>query len=157
MLNYTEVGVSEREVIGENSLCIYISGCQNHCENCHYPLLQDPNYGNSLKQYFEEMLFAYLPQITCVYFLGEGKSNEDTKCELLEYVQQAKMFHLKVCLYLGRDISIQQEPWLLQFDYLKVGAYDECYGDLSMRTTNQRFYKIEKNKLMDITSSYFEN
>lgn len=36
-------------------------------------------------------------------------------------------------------------------DYLKLGPYDERLGGLDKSTTNQRFYRIEAEKLIDET------
>ena len=54
MLYYTEVLLSEREVPGESSICIFISGCSQNCKNCHYPDLQRLEYGDNLMESYEE-------------------------------------------------------------------------------------------------------
>ena len=71
---YTEVDLSPYEVPNEQSLCIYISGCQQVCQNCHYPDLRKANYGEPLIDFFEKLLELYFYQATCVCFLGEGEN-----------------------------------------------------------------------------------
>ena len=53
MLYYTEVCFSPYEVPEHESICIYISGCLNKCTDCHYPLLQQTDYGDTLYDKFK--------------------------------------------------------------------------------------------------------
>ena len=98
MLYYTEFGLSHLEVPGETALCIYISGCLNHCSNCHYPELQRQNYGTPLNIFYQAMIELYAPQASCVCFLGEGEGTDSEKHELLLYAKQAH--------YKGLDMPI---------------------------------------------------
>ena len=76
---YTEVDLSPYEVPNEQSLCIYISGCQQVCQNCHYPDLRKANYGEPLIDFFEKLLELYFYQATCVCFLGEGENTPQSR------------------------------------------------------------------------------
>ena len=78
MLYYTEVCLSPYEVPGEQSICIYISGCLNRCKNCHYPELQYPDYGDVLSKRMSDIVALYHSQASCVCFLGEGRALPET-------------------------------------------------------------------------------
>lgn len=90
MIRYTEVAYSPLEVPGEQSVCIYISGCTNHCKDCHYSELQDPDYGDPLAHSLGKIIEAYRKQATCICFLGEGDASEGNRNELLEFVKYAE-------------------------------------------------------------------
>lgn len=154
MLYYTEVGLSPYEVPGETAICIYISGCCNHCPNCHYPLLQRKDYGDILMAHYREIINLFGDDVTCVCFLGEGENSSNEHQEFRTIVQYAKSLGLKTCLYCGRNTDI--ENWMKIFDYIKLGSYKEEYGGLDSKTTNQRMHKKEGRKYRDITDAFFQ-
>ena len=139
MLYYTEFGLSEREVPGEISICVYLSGCCHKCRNCHYPLLQEKDYGERLMDYYKDIIELYRKQATCVCFLGEGANTDIEHNEFRLVVQYARLHGLKTCLYSGRDVGV--EEWMQMFDYVKVGSYIEELGGLENRNTNQVFWQ----------------
>lgn len=153
LLYYTEVGLSHREVPNESAICIYISGCLNRCVHCHYPLLQREDYGDCLSSNYTNIVQLYLRMATCVCFLGEGRNTVEEHEEFLRYVTYAHANGLKVCLYSGRDTSI--EDWMNIFDYIKLGSYKEASGPLSNPGTNQRLYTKSSLGYLDITSSFW--
>ena len=153
MLYYTEFGLSHREVPNENSICIYISGCRNQCINCHYPELQQPNYGNLLFINYPKMIELYLGAASCVCFLGEGKNTLLERKELVLYSFYAHKKGLKTCLYSGRDTYI--EKWMETFDYVKVGSYQPKKGSLSNPQTNQRLYRNSGHTYVNITKEFW--
>ena len=101
-LKYTEIALSPYEVPGEISICIYISGCSNKCEGCHYPELQNPDSGELLSTWYVNIVELYSHQATCVCFLGEGKGTSAEQAELNHYSDLAHERGLKSCLYSGR-------------------------------------------------------
>ena len=150
MLYYTEVCLSPYEVPGEQSICIYISGCLNRCKNCHYPELQYPDYGDVLSKRMSDIVALYHSQASCVCFLGEGRACNEEREELVWLAQFAQHNSLKTCLYSGRDTSI--EAWMNGFDYIRIGSYREELGALDSKTTNQRMYrKNDHGEFEDIT------
>lgn len=153
MLRYTEFGLSHIEVPEESSICIYISGCLNHCKDCHYPELQLEKYGEPLKKYFCDIIDLYKSQATCVCFLGEGDLSEESKNELLEYVKKIKLIGLKSCLYSGKDTKI--EKWMQDFDYIKIGSYKKEFGTLYDLKTNQKMYQKTHIGFKDITNKFW--
>ena len=154
MLKYTEFGISSIEVPNEMSLCIYIAGCINNCDNCHYEELQSNSNGLPLKPYFCDIVDLYISQASCVCILGEGSCSLEDQKELIQYSKIIRDKGLKSCLYSGRDTAI--EKWMETFDYLKTGSYISAYGSLYDKTTNQRFYKKTENGYKDITSIFWK-
>ena len=152
MLYYTEAALSHREVPYETSICIYISGCINHCVDCHYPELKQYNYGDPLSKYYSDILNLYLQQASCVCFLGEGSGSPSDRAELCHYVSYANALNLKTCLYCGRDTDI--EDWMCVFDYIKLGSYQPSLGPLTSPFTNQRMYKREHDDFINITALF---
>jgi len=65
---------------------IYISGCTNHCKNCHYPELSLTDYGDILGENYKKIIDLYTDLATCVCFLGEGKNRKSEHEELLYLV-----------------------------------------------------------------------
>ena len=154
MLYYTEICSSPYEVPDEISLCIYISGCRNRCQHCHYPELQFHDYGLPLLENFFNLTSAYISQITCVCFLGEGRNTSLKHEEFSRCVEYVHFLNLKACLYSGRDIF--PEEWMEIFDYVKVGGYRQDLGDLFCRNTNQRLYVKRRGEYVDVTSNFWK-
>ena len=154
MLRYSEFGLSHREVPGENSICIYITGCIYKCHDCHYPELQLSDYGLELCKYYNDILELYIKQASCVVFMGEGNCNDEERKELLMYSDIAHKKGLKSCLYSGRDTDI--EEWMNVFDYIKVGSYTPEFGGLDSPKTNQRMYQLTRSGYTDITDTFWK-
>ena len=154
MLKYAEIALSYREVPNEISLCIYLSGCKQNCENCHYLELKQIDYGEWLHLHYTDIIDLYLTQATCVCFLGEGQGSKAEIEELSQYAVYANKLGLKTGLYCGRDAII--EPWMERFDYLKLGSYQPNFGPLDAPSTNQRMYRKSENGYIDITSMFWE-
>lgn len=147
MLHYTEFCISPYEVPGEQSICIYISGCTRKCKNCHYPELQLSDNGELLYKHFVDIVALYLKQASCICFLGEGKGLPQEKKELVLYAEYAHTKGLKACLYCGRDTVI--ETWMYVFDYIKLGSYREELGAIDSIMTNQHMYRKNSNNDYD--------
>ena len=45
----------------------------------------------------------------------------------------------------------------MEIQRIKLGPYIEDLGPLNSKNTNQRFYKIEENKLIDITNLFWKD
>ena len=154
MLYYTEVDLSYYEIPGERTLNIYISGCQNNCEDCHYIELQRIDYGTPVKAYIENIIELYRRHATCICFMGEGKGEEADHAEMCEYVSIIHRVSMKAALYCGRDTII--ESWMQRFDYVKLGKYYPDKGPLTHRTTNQKLYMKNGCDWTDITERFLE-
>ena len=152
MLKYVDTLVTFSEVPDEISLCINISNCQCHCKNCHSPYLAE-DIGEELNSHSLKKLIDDNKGITCISFMG-GDSNTSDIDALAQWVKIN--YPLKVAWYSGRQ-ELNEDILLENFDFVKLGPYIEELGPLNSKTTNQRFYKVSNNKLIDITYKFREH
>lgn len=155
MLKFYDYSVTNSlEVPNEVCLCFHIAECQNRCNGCFSKELWESSNIN-LSDVYRDIMLAYSKRITCVCFLGEGRN---TNCEHEEFARLCEDIHsleFRNCLYSGRDCLI--EKWMYCFDYIKLGSYKKSFGDLSMKTTNQRLYKKTEIGYEDITYLFWDN
>ena len=148
MLKYLYCKEIFKEVPGEITLGISISGCKIHCEGCHSKELWEDK-GEILDV---ETLCGLLNKhsgITCLCLFG-GEHDMDTLTELFMYAHK----RIKTAWYSGLDRLPQKHQGILQFlDFYKEGHYDVKLGGLDSPATNQRLYFVShpREKLFDIT------
>lgn len=150
MLKYINTQIGFAEVPDEISLCINISNCPCHCKGCHSAYLAE-DVGNNLDLQVLTTLIDSNKGITCVCIMG----GDIDPSEVDDIAQDIKEYYpgLKVAWYSGRQ-ELSEDINLEWFDYLKLGPYIEELGPLTSKTTNQRFYKVINNELIDITSKF---
>lgn len=149
--NSKETGIGLIEVPDEISLCLIIQGCPLNCKGCHS---QDNKINKDKELTFEELqnlIYTYKNKITCVCFLG---GEWETK-NLIVFLKYIKSQNIKTCLYTGLD-NFDNWGVISNLDFLKIGSYKEEFGGLSEKTTNQKFYKIEGSKKIDITKKFLK-
>lgn len=151
MLKYVDTRVTFSEVPDEITLCINISGCKIRCEGCHSSYLAE-DIGKPLYISVLSQLIAENKGITCVSFMG-GDSDPFEINVLAGAVKSNT--DLKTAWYSGRQ-ELAEEIDLDNFDFIKLGPYIEESGPLTSITTNQRFYKVEKGTLVDITNKFWK-
>lgn len=153
MLKYVDTKVTFSEVPDEITLAINISNCPCHCEGCHSPYLAE-DIGEPLDLQHLIDLIDSSRGISCVCIMG-GDANPS---EVDNIAQDIKEYYpeLKVAWYSGRQ-ELAKEINLKWFDFLKLGPYIEELGPLNSKTTNQRFYKVVNDELIDITSVFWKN
>ena len=150
MLKYVDTKVTFAEVPNEISLCINISNCPCACKGCHSSYLAE-NIGNELNSNSIKELINNNKGITCICFMG-GDSNPSEVDALAQFI---KIYYpVKIAWYSGRQ-ELSKDINLNNFDFIKLGPYIEELGPLNSKTTNQKFYKIEENKLIDITDIFW--
>ena len=138
MLKYLYISEVFREVPGEITLGISISGCIIHCKGCHSRELWEDK-GTSLTIESLEVLLQEHKGITCLLLLG-GETDIDTLTELFMYAHK----RVKTAWYCGLDTVPKDKLGIMQYlDYLKTGHFDIELGGLDSTTTNQRLYQIE--------------
>ena len=140
-----------QEIPGEVTLAINISGCPNRCEGCHSPHLQEDTGEELTESVLSCLLDMYGNAITCVCFMG----GDSTPGEVLHLAQFARRFHKKTAWYSGNSELCENAQHY--FDYIKLGKYMEELGGLHSPTTNQRFYRIEHTKKIDVTDKFYRN
>ena len=146
MIKYVDTLVSFQEVPDEISLCINISNCPCHCKGCHSAYLAE-DIGEYLTPNKLLELVSSNKGISCVCFMG-GDSNPGDINGLAAVIRYQT--NLKIAWYSGRQY-IPEGFNLSCFDYIKIGPYIPELGGLDSENTNQIMYKIEDDKLIDIT------
>ena len=152
MLKYVDTKVTFAEVPNEISLCINISNCPCNCKGCHSSYLAE-DIGNELNGNSIKELINNNKGVTCICFMG-GDSNPLEVDSLAHFIKI--YFPIKVAWYSGRQ-ELSKDIDLENFDFVKLGPYIEELGPLNSKTTNQRFYKVEEGKLIDITNLFWKD
>jgi anaerobic ribonucleoside-triphosphate reductase activating protein len=152
MLKYADTKVVFQEVPDEVTLAINISNCPCNCKNCHSSYLAG-NIGEPLTVIDIAKLIRKNKGISCICFMG-GDYSPKTINSLATWIR-ASYPNLRIAWYSGR-IELSKHIKLRNFDYIKLGPYIEELGPLNSTSTNQRFYKVEDNKLVDITNKFWK-
>lgn len=159
MLKYVDTKVVCREVPDEITLAINISGCPCNCKGCHSPYLAK-DIGVILTDQMLMKLIEENQGITCVGIMG-GDSDPVYVSHLAATIKDC---NLKSAWYSGRD-EISPYINLRNFDYIKIGHYDEEKGPLNDPNTNQKMFFIEEfigedgimyKGLVNITNKFWE-
>jgi len=156
MVKYYNAMVVFEEIPDEITLAINITNCPCHCKGCHSKFLWE-DVGTELTFDELERLIEENDGITCVCFMG-GDANPKEINDLAIYTNKRNVCgykSLKVGWYSGRD-EISNDIFLGNFDYVKIGHYDEKLGGLDKETTNQRLFKRTIQDLEDITSKFWK-
>ena len=151
MLYYVDTKVVFAEIPDEVTLAINISNCPCNCKGCHSSYLAD-NIGDPLLPEILSELIESNKGITCVAIMG-GDANP-REVDALAFYIKVIYDDIKVAWYSGKQ-ELSEDVKLKNFDYIKLGPYIEELGPLSSKTTNQRFYKVVGENLIDITNKFF--
>ncbi|MDR2084485.1 MAG: anaerobic ribonucleoside-triphosphate reductase activating protein [Bacteroidales bacterium] len=155
MLRFISYDIVFQEIPGEVSLAINISNCPNICVGCHSPHLQD-DIGEVLNEHvITELIHRYGSAVTCVCFMG-GDGNPGEIEQLAHFVKHFTNGQLKTAWYSGK-ICFPPECNYNNFDYIKLGPYIKEYGALNIPTTNQKFYQIVDECMVDVTERFWKN
>ena len=152
MIKYYNTMVVFSEIPDEITLAINITNCPCHCPSCHSKFLWD-DVGTVLNIEEVDRLIKLNEGITCVCFMG-GDATPSEVNELAHYVS-TNFKNVKVAWYSGRD-EISTEITPTYFDYIKIGRYDDRFGGLNKRTTNQKLFDI-KNGFKNITQKFWKH
>jgi len=141
-LKYANAQVVFQEFPGETTLAINISGCPNHCPDCHSPYLWKDEGTPLTVDALTGLIEPYKDTITCVGFMG-GDQNIRALHYLIDAVKPTYP-GLKFGWYSGRNHWTDNiiEP----FDYVKFGPYKKERGGLDNPTTNQIMLKRIANE-----------
>ena len=149
MLRYASYDIVFQEIPDEVMLAINISNCPNRCVGCHSPYLQEDTGEELTESVLSDLLAVYCDAVTCICFMG-GDSTPD---EVLHLARFARRFHKKIAWYSGKsELYANALPC---FDYIKLGEYIETLGGLNSPKTNQRFYRIEHTRMVDVTDKFY--
>ena len=150
-MKYTDTQIGFQEFPDEISLLINISNCPFHCSGCHSPELWE-DVGTKLTIAELDGLIKSNKGITCVGFMGGSPKYINALAKRI----RTKYSGLKIGWYWG-GTSIPKEIELEPFDFIKLGPYIKEKGGLDNPNTNQRFYKIENEQLIDWTYKFLKN
>ncbi|MDR1407742.1 MAG: anaerobic ribonucleoside-triphosphate reductase activating protein [Tannerella sp.] len=150
MLRYASYDIVFREIPGEVTLALNLSGCPNHCRGCHSPHLQDDAGEALTENVLRGLLDAYAGAVTCLCFMG-GDGDPREVMQLAALARKHTAGSLKTAWYSGRTRLFDGATAC--FDYIKLGPYVEPLGGLDAPTTNQRLYRVDHGKMTDITAS----
>ncbi len=148
MLKFTDVKVVFAEIPDQITLAINISGCPCACPGCHSSYLAG-DVGEPLTDRRVEELLAKHDSVSCISIMGgDGDPSEVSRvAALIKHLSPTML----VGWYSGRD-ELSLDIDLANFDYVKIGSYQEALGPLDSPTTNQRLYRVDgDNALQDIT------
>ena len=154
MLKYLTQDIVFQEFPDEVTLAINLSLCPNKCPGCHSSIL----LGDIGEELTEEVLFQmadhYEGEITCLALMG-GDNDPAMVQRLLSAIKQRSVGKLKTGWYSGRQ-DLPKGFLPDAFDYVKLGPYRAEKGPLNSRTTNQRYYRVEKDgTFTDLTHRFW--
>lgn len=155
MLKYVDIKEVFAEIPQEITLAVSISGCPIRCRGCHSRYLWE-DVGEPLTiEALSDMLKSHIG-ISCLCFMG----GDQEPAEVNSLAQWVKTNHpdIKTAWYSGRD-ELSPEIEIHNFDYLKVGRYDDEHGPLNEETTNQKLWRVEHTpeglRLTDCTHHFW--
>ena len=138
MLKYAYCKEVFKEVPGEITLGISISGCTIKCRGCHSRDLWEDK-GTPLDVEELDRLLKQHQGITCLLLLG-GEHDIDALTALFMSAHKK----IKTAWYCGLDILPKNHQGIIQYlDFIKLGHFDMELGGLDSPTTNQHLYQIE--------------
>lgn len=159
MLKYYNTAVTFAEFPREIALCINITQCPNHCDECSEPWLREDCGSELTKEVLVDLVQQY-PDVTLIGFMG-GDNDHDEVHNLTNFIHDT--LHLKVGMYSGQDSIDLSLATIL--DYYKIGRWipfkgeqstwhNQSAGPLCLPTTNQKMYMRVGNKLIDVTNDF---
>ncbi|GHU88905.1 hypothetical protein FACS1894155_04720 [Bacteroidia bacterium] len=152
MLRFHNYDIVFQEVPGEVTLAINISNCPNSCKGCHSPYLMEDTGEILNENVLTGLLEKYGNAITCICFMG-GDSDPQEVERLSFFLRRTTNKRIKIAWYSGRQ-HLPEDCALRYFDFIKLGPYMEHLGGLDCASTNQRFYRIENETMVDITERF---
>lgn len=142
-MKYINAEIVFREVPDKITLAINISGCPNHCLECHSKWLWEDK-GILLDKKELKRLVESNNGINCIAFMGGDADPEGIKC--LSGFLFDMYPSLQQCWYSGRNTdeleNLSEAGYLDFLDYIKLGPYIAECGPLDNPNTNQRMYGI---------------
>ncbi len=156
MLKYVETKEVFAEIPDEITLAISISGCPVRCKACHSKYLWN-DIGEPLTVEALALMAEKHRGVSCICFMG-GDNDPAEVNRLAAWVKGNTT--ISTAWYSGRD-EISTEIELQNFDYVKIGRYDEEAGPLNSGKTNQRLWRVnhdtDGHHLTDITHRFWKH
>ncbi len=153
MLRFHNYDVVFQEVPNEVTLAINLTNCPNGCKGCHSPYLMEDTGELLDENVLIGLLEKYKNAITCVCFMG-GDSEPQEVERLLVFLRKITDDRIKTAWYSGKQY-LPEDCNLQYFNFIKLGPYIEHLGGLDSVFTNQRFYSIENEIMVDMTEQFY--
>ncbi len=154
MLRFHNYDIVFQEVPSEVTLAINISGCPNGCKGCHSPYLMKDTGKVLDENVLLGLLEKYGNAVTCVCFMGGDADPQEVE-RLSVFLRNTTDNRIKTAWYSGKQ-QLPEGCALRHFDFIKLGAYVEHLGGLDSASTNQRFYRIENEAMVDMTEKFYK-
>jgi anaerobic ribonucleoside-triphosphate reductase activating protein len=152
MLRFINYDIVFQEVPGETTLAIHLSNCPNRCKGCHSPSLMEDTGETLDETVLTDLMKKYGKAITCICFMGGDAAPQEIE-QLAVFIRRTTQNRLKTAWYSGRQ-NLPATCSRRHFNYIKLGPYIEALGGLDSAKTNQRFYRIEGNEMIDISACF---
>jgi anaerobic ribonucleoside-triphosphate reductase activating protein len=150
MLRFHNYDIVFREIPGETTLAINLTNCPHRCKGCHSPHLREDK-GTALTQsILKDLLERYGAAITCICFMGGDAEPQEVE-QFMAFLRKVPQQNIKTAWYSGRE-RLYPGCNLEYYDYIKLGPYVEHLGAIDSLTTNQRLFRIERGKMVDMTT-----
>ncbi len=180
MLKFRSYDIVFQEVPGEVTLALNISGCPNGCKGCHSPHLMEDSGETLDESALGGLLEKYGDAVTCVCFMG-GDADPGEVERLAAFVRRPTFVRLSAVVHRSTGLPVETDTGALidnttsrrlktawysgrrhlpeylaldQFDFIKLGPYEEQFGGLDSPVTNQRFYRVENGAMIDVTELF---
>lgn len=141
------ISVILQECPGEISLGCMVAGCPYGCQGCSYKSLEKFGKVEMTIPMYEEELKKYSGQATCVVFMGGCWLGN----ELTVYLERAKQYGYKTCLYTGlKNLGEIESSILKNLDFCKTGRWEGI--PLTAAGSNQRFWDVKNQE--DLTYKF---
>jgi anaerobic ribonucleoside-triphosphate reductase activating protein len=146
-MKYWQHTIVFQEMPKDVALAFELTNCPFRCDGCHSPHLQEDNGYELTVDVFKNILNKYVGLVTAVLFLGSAYNDVDRDL-LMQMLDYAKTMNMKTCIWTGEeDVCPAIKDRL---DFLKVGQYRKDLGGISDKNTNQRYFDLKNNCLVEV-------
>lgn len=167
-----DLGFSEFPVADQWSVNVYVSGCENNCENCHNKHIQDFTYGtvlsaNSLVKSIHS--YSIRTHTKSIVLLGGDPLHPYNRPDVEETCKILHQEGYNICVYTGYILDELKNIDVLSkyIRFLKTGRYlenmaqkpgksfiikgGETVNILTLGSKNQNMYEMINTKLTQIS------
>lgn len=148
-----DYGITFSEVPDKCAVFLELGDCKRYCEGCHTPELCAPMTDKECLTMEDcvALVESYIDDgANAIVVLG-GTDCHSFKLDSLRCLLKTLSEYVPVCLYSGSDDTKTTLDFALESGctYVKVGSYQHAYGGLQNPATNQRFYELEQQQIIN--------
>lgn len=153
MLKYIDTYVGSQEIPNEESLVIVIDDYIHQCRGRKAKMYKDKEKKLLTQEELSIYIDSLIDEVSCVLFMGGDCAPEEIN-DLAAFVRK-KYPDMKIGWY-SADETITIFTEYHNFDYIKLGPYNQKRGGLNSSKTNQRMYLVDGAILRDITNRFWK-